>query len=180
MLNDTKGIQTVQVTLLDGECAELPRHQEYGFTSRPPEGSEAVAAFIGGNRDNGIVISCEHRKYRLKLPDQADVALYDINGNKVHLSPSNDKITVEAKSGVEILAVKTTGGNIIINATGIAGKVEVNAEGPGGEVVVNAANIYFGEKLLATAGGGVVTTMCACITGGVHPMGSQNVKSKIV
>lgn len=190
MVNDAKGLQTVQVTLFDGEVDELPRHQEYGFTSRPPVGSEAVAAFVGGNRDNGIVISCEHREYRIKLPNEADVALYDRNGNKVHLSPTDNKIIVEARNDIEINATSETGGNVTINAggaagnvkinaTGAASSVEINANGAGGKVIVNATNIFLGNEPLANAGGGVVTTMCACITGGMHAMGSQTVKAKI-
>lgn len=122
MIDDTKKMQTLQVTLLEGECTTLPRHQDYGFTSYPPVGSEVVAAFVGGCRDNGIIIRCESREHRIKLPNAGDVCVYDSHGNKMVLSPDENKITIESIDTVEIVADRVTvsANNVVVNSNDIA------------------------------------------------------------
>lgn len=85
MVNDALGIQGVQVKLLDGETFEMERFQDYGLTSVPPDKSEHVAVFIGGNRDHGIVIKCDNRSARLKGLEKGEVALYTDEGASIKL-----------------------------------------------------------------------------------------------
>lgn len=106
MVNDTLGIQGVQVKLLDGEISEMERFQDYGLTSVPPDKSEHVAVFIGGNRDHGVVIKCDNRKVRLKGLKKGEVAIYTDEG---------DNITLKRGHTIEV------------NATGAASKVIVNS-----------------------------------------------------
>lgn len=104
VIDDAAKMQRVQVKLLDGEVAELERVQNYGFTSSPPEKSEGVAVFVGGNRDHGVVICVDNREYRLKVPEKGSVAMYDKAGNKIVLTPSSGKIEINAKTTVNVLA----------------------------------------------------------------------------
>ena len=111
MLNDTKNMQRMQVSLLDGEVSTLERYQDYGFTSNPPVGSEVVAVFVGGNRDNGIIIKCDNREHRLKLAHSEDVGIYDTEGDSIILEPSSGKITITASTIAEIKADDVNLGN---------------------------------------------------------------------
>lgn len=106
MINDNGGLQVVQAQLLEGETAEIERLQDYGFTSRPPKGSEGVAVFVGGNRDHGIMLRVDNRQYRLKLPNDADVAMYDKSGNKIVMTPSTGKIEINSVGVVNVLAAQ--------------------------------------------------------------------------
>jgi phage baseplate assembly protein V len=86
-VNDQGAIQTAQVQLLAEEVHDdAERIQEYGFTSVPKKGAEAVVTFVGGNRDHGLIIAVDDRRYRLKGLQSGEVAIYDDQGQKVHLT----------------------------------------------------------------------------------------------
>lgn len=84
-VDDTKGIQEVQVGLLSGETrARVPRLQDYGITSNPPVGSEAAIGFRGGLREAGMVLRAEHRGSRPTGLEPGEVAVYSDEGDRLH------------------------------------------------------------------------------------------------
>lgn len=102
VVNDTGGIQKLQVVGYDGELLEgVERFQEYGLTSVPKGAAEAVATAIGGNRSHTIVIAVDDRRFRLKNLKPGEVALYDDLGQKVHLK--RDGIYVETPMKLEAI-----------------------------------------------------------------------------
>lgn len=132
-INDDPKMQSVQAELLKGELRDnLERFQQYGFTSVPHPGAEGVAVFVGGNRDHGILVCVDDRRYRLKGMQGGEVALYTDEGDKVHLKRNREievitqtlKITcetatVEASESViidtpetQITGNLTVGGNL--------------------------------------------------------------------
>jgi phage gp45-like len=83
----------VQVKLLAGEVRDgLERVQQYGFSSVPPVGSEAVVIFVGGNRGHGVVIGTEARGQRHAGQAAGTVAVYDGAGHVIVLTPSGIQI----------------------------------------------------------------------------------------
>ncbi len=100
-VNDSNGRQQLQVELLKGELRDGVEHmQNYGFTSHPRGGDVAVA-FIGGNREQGIVLVVDDRRYRISL-EPGEVAIYDDQGNKIELL--REMIKVTAVQHVEVVA----------------------------------------------------------------------------
>lgn len=88
-INDSGSVQVVQAQLLADEVQDdVERIQQYGYTSVPLSGAEGVVVFVGGNRDHGIVIATEDRRYRLKGLAGGEVAIYDDQGQAVHLTRS--------------------------------------------------------------------------------------------
>lgn len=86
-VRDGDKLQVLQATFLEGETrAQLERVQQYGFTGHPHPGAEVVSLFLGGNRDHGLVIAVDDRRYRLAGLAQGEVALYDDLGQRVHLT----------------------------------------------------------------------------------------------
>ena len=86
-INDAGGVQIVQVQLLDGEVRDgVECFQQYGHASVPFAGAEGVMVSVGGSHDHGIVIAVEDRRYRLKNLAPGETALYDDQGQKVHLT----------------------------------------------------------------------------------------------
>ena len=80
--NDKGGLQTAQVSLLEDELRDnVERVQDYGFTSNPLGGAEAITIFVGGNRDHGLIIKVDDRRYRLKGLKGGEVALYTDEGD---------------------------------------------------------------------------------------------------
>lgn len=82
-------MQGLQVKLLAGEVKDGLEHFEpYGYTSHPKSGAEAVTMFLDGDRSHGVVIVVADRRYRLKGLAAGEVALYDDQGQKIHLTRS--------------------------------------------------------------------------------------------
>lgn len=88
-VDDSAGRQCVQAELMKGELRDaIERMQNYGFTSVPFSGSDAAVIFIGGDRANGIAVVVDDRRYRLTSLSEGEVAIYDDQGQKVHLTRS--------------------------------------------------------------------------------------------
>ncbi|MFS8930942.1 phage baseplate assembly protein V [Cupriavidus taiwanensis] len=93
-VTDATKLQRVQVQVLADEVHDdVERVQSYGLTSVPHAGAEGVVVFAGGNRDHGLVIAVDDRRYRLVGLEAGEVALYDDQGLKVHLT--RDGIVVD-------------------------------------------------------------------------------------
>lgn len=120
-VTDSGPRQQVQVELLKDELRDGLEHmQNYGFTSHPLGGDVAVA-FLGGNREQGIVLVVDDRRYRIPLL-AGEVAIYDDQGNKIELLREMVKVT--AVQHVEVVAptIKLVGnleviGNITTTGT---------------------------------------------------------------
>lgn len=101
-LSTPGGGARAQVAGVAGETLDDREYaQDYGLSSRPHPGAEAVMAFLAGWRSNGMVLRLWDRRYTLVL-EYGEVAIHDDLGQKVHLtrtgivasSPMN--ITVKA------------------------------------------------------------------------------------
>lgn len=109
LVNDALKVQGLQVQLLPGEVRDMERFQNYGFTSHPHPGAEACAAFVGGNRDHGIVLAVDDRRYRLKGLAQGEVAIYtdeDQSGHRIHLKRGNE---IHLIAGASSIVIKPSG-----------------------------------------------------------------------
>lgn len=85
-----KAAGAVQIVQADGISGELVQDielfQHYGYTSNPPRGTMAVIVPVGGKTSHGIVIATEHGIFRLKNLAPGETALYDDQGQKIHIT----------------------------------------------------------------------------------------------
>jgi len=109
LVNDSLKMQTVQAQLLKREVRDgIERFQNYGYTSKPHPGAEGVFVFVGGNRDHGLCIAVDDRRYRLTGLADGEVAIYTDEGDKIHLKRGNvieittETFRVNAATKVEI------------------------------------------------------------------------------
>lgn len=101
LVNDSLKLQELQIVGLSGETLDgVERFQEYGFTSHPKDGAEAISLSIGGNRSHTVIVAVDDRRYRLKGLDSGEVALYDDLGQKIVLK--RDRIEVVSPKVVVI------------------------------------------------------------------------------
>lgn len=120
-VNDSNGRQQVQVELLKDELRDGVEHmQNYGFTSHPTGGDVAFAS-VGGNREQGIVLVVDDRRYRVTL-QPGEVAIYDDLGNRVELLRDMIKITAITKVLIQAPNIQIVGnlnvqGNITSTGT---------------------------------------------------------------
>lgn len=101
--------QKAKLSLFAGELREnFDLFQDYGFTSRPLDGAEAVAVCVGGSRDNGLVIATEDSRYRVAL-ENGEVCIYTDEGDKVHFKRGNIiQVDCDTKVQVNTPAVQIT------------------------------------------------------------------------
>lgn len=137
LVDDSKGLQSVQVTTLPGETRPSCTHmQPYGFQSVPLEGAEAVVLALGGDLEHSIVIVADDRRYRLKNMLKGEVALYTHQGDYIWIKRDGN-IAIHASSTItiDVPSVHFTGDVTIDGAIGLQGDLTV--EGSGG---INASN----------------------------------------
>lgn len=95
LVNDAAKMQEIQLKIMADDTMDgVERFQNYGFTSKPHTGSEAIALTVNGDKSHTVVIAVDDRRYRLKGLDDGEVALYDDQGQKIVLK--RDQILVEA------------------------------------------------------------------------------------
>jgi phage gp45-like len=143
-VNDSTGRQQLQVELLKNELRDGVEHmQNYGFTSHPMGGDVAVA-FIGGNREQGIVLVVDDRRYRISL-EAGEVAMYDDLGNKVELLREMVKVTAVQHLEAQAPTIKLIGdlevvGNITTTGTITNNGKDIGSTHRHGGVLIGGAN----------------------------------------
>jgi phage baseplate assembly protein V len=110
-VDDSLKVQILQLGVLADETREgVERIQNYGFTSVPLEGAEAVALFVGGRRDHGLVIAVDDRRYRLKALENGEVAMYSDQGDKLVIKRGGTiEVTASTKVVLTTPLVELTG-----------------------------------------------------------------------
>ncbi|NDV21013.1 phage baseplate assembly protein V [Pseudodesulfovibrio sp. JC047] len=101
MIDDDTTLQELQTRILGEELLDsLERFQQYGFTSVPHPGAEAITLSVGGHRSHTVVINVDDRRYRLKGMKGGEVALYTDEGDYIHFQRGR---IVKMKAGTEAL-----------------------------------------------------------------------------
>jgi phage baseplate assembly protein V len=109
LINDAAGIQEVQALLLAGEVMDgIERVQDYGFTSVPLPGAEALALSVCGHRSHTVIVRADDRRYRLRGLAGGEVAIYTDEGDRIHLKRGRvveivtETLRIDAGTKVEI------------------------------------------------------------------------------
>lgn len=119
-VNDDGGAQLIQARLGPLEVRDAtPRLAEFGFSSRPPVGADAILVFIGGDRSNGVVIATGHQASRPTGLEEGETIVYDLFGKFIRFTVA-DGIVVEANGSPVTVNGATT---VTINAST---KVQMN------------------------------------------------------
>lgn len=107
LVNDALKVQGVQLTVLDGEVVQVQRFQQYGYTSVPLPGAEAIVAAVGGVRSHLVALAVDDGRYRLTHLQAGEVALYDNAGNVIHLQ-NGQVIGITAQRAINVTAPQVT------------------------------------------------------------------------
>ena len=107
LVADDKRLQELQVSLLADEArAIVERFQQYGFTSVPLEGAEAIAVAVGGVRGHMVVLAVDDRRYRPRDLQPGETCQYNQHGDRVHVR-ADGTIEVVARTKVYVDAPET-------------------------------------------------------------------------
>lgn len=108
LVNDALLRQNLQLKVLADEGADdVERFQNYGHTSVPPEGSEAIVLGLGGARAGLVAIAVEHKGFRPKGLEAGDSCLYHLEGHNLTLGKEG-LAALSAKSVIITAEEKTT------------------------------------------------------------------------
>jgi phage baseplate assembly protein V len=100
-VNDGTKLQGLQINLLADETRDdVERFQNYGYTSHPHPGAEAIALSITGTRDHVVVIAVDDRRYRLKGLQEGEVAMYSDEGDTIVLKRGR---VIEVTAGTKVV-----------------------------------------------------------------------------
>lgn len=130
LVDDTGPVQMVQLRMNGIERpSSRYRVPEFGFSSNPPDGSDALALHVAGDRSAGAVIGTNHQPSRPRGLAPGESILYSEDGKSVYLK--NGSIVVEAK-GQDV--VVNDAANVTWNCSGdfkivAGGKFSVVAPG---------------------------------------------------
>ncbi|NVF15017.1 phage baseplate assembly protein V [Vreelandella maris] len=105
--DSAKGLQILQLDLLRDETREVEHIESYGFTARPLQGAEAIAAAVGGARGHLVALLTTDRRYRKKGLAEGEVALYTDEGDELVFNRGRI-VRLNAGSAVEVTAPKVT------------------------------------------------------------------------
>jgi phage baseplate assembly protein V len=124
LVYDDPKMQELQLAIFSSEVHDrVERFQDYGLTSRPLPGAEAICLALGGNTGHSVVIKVDDRRYRLTSLAEGEVALYDDQGQVIHLKRDKtihiygsdhltadigEDVTVNTKSAVVNASIDTT------------------------------------------------------------------------
>lgn len=149
-VDDQPKCQTVQVSARAGEDLEGERFQEFGLSTVPPVGTEAIAVQIAGTYDSEVIVATESREHRPRNMASGDVVLYDSRGNQILLVSSGILLGDGATAGVgrvgDEVRVTIPAGTVVVGVTGGGGTPAV--------AVMNPADIVLVGSI--TAGSGTV------------------------
>ncbi len=164
---DDEGMQKVQISVLKDEVLDkVERFQNFGFTSKPKPGAEAVLACVGGNRNHPIVIVVDDKRYRKTDLQEGEAAIYNSEGDYIHVKADG---TIEIKaSGVVTLDCPTVHltGNLIVDGTStLTGLVTATAgvTAPGGVATGTPSSGQVGDST------GTMSGMRTIYNGHTHP-----------
>lgn len=93
LVDESKKMQTVQVsTLADVTKDDVERFQQYGFSSYPKSGAEALVLHVRG--DHPVVVSVDDRRYRPKTLAEGESCMYTLQNGVRVLCKSNGEIHI--------------------------------------------------------------------------------------
>lgn len=106
---DAGSVQLLQVQVNDHETHDdMPRVAEYGFTSMPLAGCQALVIFVSGERTNGVICGTSDERNRLKNLQPGEVAIYDDQGQSIWIKRAGITIDCAGKPLTIVNATSVT------------------------------------------------------------------------
>ena len=141
LATDDQELEQLQLKLFAGEVrGDLEVLGHYGLASAVEPGAEAVVVFLGGNRDAGVIVSADDRRYRPRDLAPGEVRVYSRFGSSVRLladgsveiKPANGTVRIDGdaivsgdvKSGGDVSAA----GDVRDGSAGLTPTLELMRE----------------------------------------------------
>lgn len=113
-LDDTKNIQQMAVQGVAGEqFNRVQRWEQFGISSLPPAGSDALIMSMNGSRDSAQILAVENQSMRPRNSPGGSTTVYDAAGTTIVLDGAG-KLTINAND-VEITSSTLTHNGVDIS-----------------------------------------------------------------
>lgn len=170
LVDDSTKLQALQVTLLADELrTDVERFQNYGFTSHPHAGAEAVAVCVAGSRDHVVVLAVDDRRYRMTALAQGEVAIYTDEGDHIVLKRGGTvEVLAATKVDVRTPLVECSGDLVVRGTLTVDGHTELNADLHVDGNVGSGANITAQGDVADQGGGKTMAGMRTAHNGHKH------------
>lgn len=161
-VNDDGDLQRMQVESIGHSVYDnVERFGQFGFTSNPPAGLDAIIIERTGKH---IVVAVGDRKYRVKNLEPGDAAVYDIRGQQIILNETGIAATDAFGNNVVsdsrgITTTDTNGNNAKMDGSGIT-LTDIN----GNTISMTAAGVNINGVLITQDG--TMTTPSTITAGG--------------
>lgn len=102
LVDDAAKLQAVQLEGLPDEVLDgVERFQQYGFTSHPHPGAEALLVALGGQRQHSVVVAVDDRRHRVTELAEGEVAVHTSQdaGTVKHRVHLKDGLVTELHAG---------------------------------------------------------------------------------
>lgn len=111
LLKTATRVQLANIDGLSGETQpDIEVMQHFGFTSTPPDGTQAIVLPLGGRTSASVIIATEHSSHRLKLDNRGEAAIYTDDGTLIHLKRGGQvHIKAATRVLIECPLTETTG-----------------------------------------------------------------------
>lgn len=141
----------VNISLLADETREdVDFFQQYGFTSMPKGTVGAVALFVGGSRDNGVVVASrgEDKDMGVQL-EKGEVAMHSSFGSSIILK-KDGSIVIKSKTGQP---VRVEGDVNVVGSVMATAEVAALCVDAAGKFVDAAPAVHLSRHMHASAVG---------------------------
>ena len=86
LVYDDPKMQELQLAIFAGEVRDrVERWEDYGFTSHPLPGAEALVLALGGSTDHGAAVKVADRRYRIVETAPGEVTIYTDEGDTIRM-----------------------------------------------------------------------------------------------
>lgn len=118
LVDDSTKTQLLQLSVLKDEIlANVERIQEFGFSSNPLPGAQAVLLCVGGHRGHPIVIATDDKRYRKNTLAGGETSIYNSAGDYIWIK-ADGTIEIKASTRVTITSPEVhMTGNLIVDGT---------------------------------------------------------------
>ncbi|KKK59089.1 hypothetical protein LCGC14_3037880 [marine sediment metagenome] len=122
--DDSAALQKLQISVLESEPIDDAEHfQQYGFSSVPLTGAEAVVVFPGGDHAHPLVVAIDDRRHRPTGLKGGEVTVYHQSGSFILLR-DDGSIGLRPKAGKTIDILEVGAGSLgatdeVVHGTGI-------------------------------------------------------------
>ncbi|WP_051356900.1 phage baseplate assembly protein [Azorhizobium doebereinerae] len=152
--NDNAESQTADMTLFAGhDRAKVEVLQPFGIASRPPEkGGVCIVLAVGGDQGDLVALPVGAPSMRLGNLAEGEVALYTLDGSRVHIKADGSILAVSSKA----VTCEVKGNRLEVTPDYVRGRMTDGSRFAAGQ---GWAKLSAGGHFIAASGAGVTCSI---------------------